>query len=139
MSINFEHIKAPAFVAVFAFTISSLSSGLLFIYIFTQHYFLSLDVIKLSLLSISISCPLIFMNSLFFASRVEFQTSNNESKLYQPSFLLLCGTTVSLPSIYLTLFTGYIFNLAPFYGVLILAGLELATIIILLASKKIIR
>lgn len=138
MNINLDKVKAPVVTSVATYLFGSLTSGLLFVIVFLRQYFFDLDTFKLILLSMSISTPIILVNTILVATKTDFDDSEIDENTYsyRPSFLLLSGIIFSLPVLYLTLLVGFYTGWGLLNGIILLTSLEFASAIAILASKK---
>ena len=133
MSFSIDKIKATAFVALTSFVLTSITSGFLFIYIFSKDLFYNLDLVRLILLAIGITVPVTFFNSLIIAAKSNLEPRQDDS--FAPSIFLFMAVIFTSPLFYSVIVAGYFFGLELKMGVILILSLEFILALILIFSK----
>ena len=125
-----KKLEAAHFVMSILGFVGAISPGLLILFLFKRDLFISLDLLKLILLSASLSLPIILCNFLLWVVPVDSKESNNG-----PGGALVMALVASSAVIYFPLVISFLWGLGLHTYIWILVGLEstLAIIVVLIS------
>ena len=104
--------------------------GYLFIFLFGPHYFFKLDLFRLTVISLSISIPIITINIAHFVN--VYQTKDGDYNLVNAIFRAEIASVLVL---YLPNIVGYFMNFNLVYGVLALLLTQVFVSVILIFTR----
>jgi hypothetical protein len=142
MEIGLEKIKSLSASTILVMILGNTIPGFLFLFIFKRGMFLSLDLFRLSIISISISSPIYILNCIFSfigATSTGLTLSSDEisHKIFSATGLL--GGVVAMGVIFITTLLGYLLHwdfLKAIYCLLILQGLVIGMFIFSYSTGK---
>lgn len=132
MGFDYGKIKIHTFEVIVLFTIGVIVPGFLFLFIFKRDIFLTLDSYKLTLLAISISSPIFFINALIALTKAYPTLENAKDEKQYDIYIINVAKTGSFMScfpLYTIVIIGYLryWNLKE--AVISLLILELAIVL----------
>lgn len=118
MSVNLEKVRPFSALTLFQ-CFCLLLSGILFLFIFNRPLFLSLDLFRLSMLGVSITAPVLALNTILVQSSFDFNRDDvSEDQFHRllgsAAFL---GTLLSFFVLYVPILLGYFFDLSIKCGI----------------------
>ena len=133
MDINVDKLK-PFTALIVMQVISCLIAGFLLLYLFLKGLFFSLDLFRLSMIALSMTTPILMLNTIIFQFKISPKRSDISPDLFH-EFLttsVFMGSFASLFVIYFSILIGYFFSL-NFKSVLV-SIICLQLLIVLLSS-----
>ncbi len=133
MNLDFNRFSSKAWVAIIFLWVTVICSGILFLFLYKNSLFTTLDISKLIFLSSSISIPIWLINCLLivFSSEETFRENNGDV-----DFLLLaiCSAIISIPIFYIPFFIKLFLDNSLRSGVIWILGLQLVFTLLILVS-----
>src|SRR5690554_166152 len=134
MEINFDKVKAFSAVTFLQLICGVIVPGFLFLFIFKRDLFLSLDIFRLTVLAISITAPLLIVNSIIVLygvtkDEVEGPDEDGFHRVFAATTYL--GSALTIPVVYAAITIGYFFSFTLKQGVFILVIAEAIILITL--------
>ncbi|TBX65197.1 hypothetical protein EZL74_12455 [Flavobacterium silvisoli] len=135
-NIDLNKIKLITFIFIPSFIVSVICPGILFVFMFGKDLFINTDTIKLTLLSISVSFPIWFINSIFVYYQL-YYNSDEELENDHLQFASILGSFMTIPVIYLPIVVKLFCEIPLQAGVMIsFATLLLILLIIYIVKLK---
>ena len=137
MEINLKEVRTFSAIILFQ-AICCLLSGFLFLLIFNRALFLTLDLFRLSVISIALASPILVLNSIL----THLATAPNRSTISEDIFHKYMGLSTFIASlisfgiIYIPIMLGYFFSLSLKTGVILILAFQVSAAIILLIRIK---
>ena len=131
MNIDITKIKENIWVSIISF-ILVLSSGILAVIVFNYEVFISLDIIKLVLLSLAVITPFLVIN-IFISFLLDIFTNSNNSDDDQTIFT---SCLLSLIPIIISTSISAFFRFNILVGMYIALGIEIIMIILIIKNIK---
>jgi len=125
MEFNPTSLKTSTWIMLFLVFLLAVCSSFLLIFLFEYPLFEKMDWIKLLLLSVSITLPVIFINSLMVG---HISSSDSDNKL-KPEGHFAVGSLITFPVIYIPIFIKFFWAINIRTGAIIGLSIEIAIII----------
>ncbi len=132
MEIDIDKIKAFPVITFLTLFCGVFISGFLFIYVFNDEIFLSLDLFRLTALAVSITIPLFSINGfliLMGLTKDEENAPNNDAFHRAFAASMYLGSLMTIPVIYISILIGYFFELTEKQGILLAIIIEVTLLI----------
>ena len=137
MEVNIDKIQT--FPALIIFKVASfLLSGFLFLFVFNRSIFISLDLFRLTLISISLTSPILILNICMLHLAVGPDRSKVDVKKFHDILTssVFIATFCSYIVLYLTILIGYFIPMSLKIGVLTLIIVQSIFLIFYRLLKK---
>lgn len=136
--IDLSEFRPFSFAIILIVLAATLFPGILFIYIFNEDLFFKLETIELLLLSVSITLPVLLLNSyLYLAYSFDFSgTISTEEMDRRFKIGAFFGGRYSIFMLYVTMAVGFFSKLSIIWGVIIMFGIELIFVVRLYIKNK---
>jgi len=120
MDLDLNKIKSMTWATVVFIVVTIIISGVLFIFSFNRELFFKTELVKLILLSISITAPIWLLNTVLVLLFVKPIIPNDEDL----QGCVITGCIISIVVIYLPILVKFFFNITTHTGVIILLILQ---------------
>ena len=137
---DFKDITSITWFFVVTFLIGTIIPGILLIYVFHENLFLSMETMKLILLSIGISTPVWYLNTaiIMIATDDDKQYSDKELK-HDMQLVGVLGSLITMPVLFFPVLFKLFIDIqlkTAFYIVVVLEVLVVVTLLLFFNSKK---
>jgi hypothetical protein len=133
-NIDINKIKLITFIFIPSFIVSVICPGILFVFIFNENLFIDTEIIKLTLLCISISFPIWFINSIFTYHKI-YYNSDVLLKNDDLQFASILGSFITIPILYIPILIKIFYNISLQVGIIISILLQIIIILIINYEK----
>ena len=117
MDIDFNKFSSKTWIALILIWITLISSGILFLFLYKNNLFTTLDIFKLILLSSSISTPIWLANCLVIL--ISFQEYfRNDKGLVDFLLLAISAALFSIPVFYVPFLIKFFFHNSTIIGII---------------------
>ena len=133
-NIDINKINLITFIFIPTFIVSVICPGILFVFMYGRNLFVTTDTIKLTLLCISISFPIWFINSIF----IYYDLNYNSDKILKNDdlqFASILGSFITIPVIYIPLIIKIFCDISLQIGVMISIIIQLIILLIIFIKK----
>jgi hypothetical protein len=135
--VELHKIRQITWATLGIFIVGIISSGALFIFLFNKNLFLSIDLARLIILSLSITGPLWIINSMtiiFFDLLVD---EGDEAGADDLQVLGILGSVMCFPVIYVPILVKFFFEVSLETGVIIALVIEFIIVVLAFVEHKI--
>lgn len=132
--LDLNKIKQDIYVLLI-YLIVALTGGFMFMFIYFRHFFLNTDNYRLTLMSLGISMPLVFLNFFLVAFSVDYPTEKDN--LLPVSDYLGIGSLLTLPGLYVPILIGFFLSSpSKYFGVSIVLCFELLVVTLCIIIRR---